>query len=69
MTLQGDNESVLLTVRDGSALAPVLLRAPVIDTAGRGLVIVERLSHRWGTAPNTDGGKSVWAWFDRHSLS
>ena len=69
VALLGDHESVLLTVRDGSALAPVRLLAPVIDTGGRGLAIVAELSHSWGTTPNTDGGKSVWAWFDKHALS
>ena len=69
VTLDGDHESVRLTVRDGSAIAPVLRSASVLGMGGRGLAIVDRLSHRWGTTPNTDGGKSVWAWFDKHSLS
>jgi anti-sigma regulatory factor (Ser/Thr protein kinase) len=68
VTLQGDNESVLLTVRDGSALAPLPRLAPVVETGGRGLAIVDRLSHRWGTTPSADGGKSVWAWFDKHPI-
>ena len=67
VTLQGDHESVLLTVRDGSALPPVVPDTHVMATHGRGLAIVAALSDRWGTRP-TDGGKSVWAWFDKHPL-
>lgn len=70
VTLQGNNESVLLTVRDGSAVVPVDLVAQPINmgTGGRGLAIVAELSDRWGTTPNTDGGKSVWAWFEKRPL-
>ena len=68
VTLQGDHESVLLTVRDGSALTPVVPVTHVMATHGRGLAIVAALSDRWGTTPNTNGGKSVWAWFDKHPL-
>lgn len=71
VTLQGKKESVLLTVRDGSAVAPdVLVAQPInMGTGGRGLAIVAELSDRWGTTPNTDGGKSVWARFDKRPLS
>jgi anti-sigma regulatory factor (Ser/Thr protein kinase) len=71
VTLQGTKESVLLTVRDGSAVVPVVLVAEAINmgTGGRGLAIVAELSDRWGTTSNTDGGKSMWAWFDTRPLS
>jgi anti-sigma regulatory factor (Ser/Thr protein kinase) len=64
LTLRGDDRSVLLEVRDGSALAAVLLPLPSTGASGRGLAIVERLSDRWGIAHHADGGKSVWAWFE-----
>lgn len=69
VTLRGDSTSVLLTVRDGSPLAPLLVAARVMDEGGRGIAIVRQLSHRWGTTTSTDGAKSVWAWFDRHPIS
>mgnify|MGYP003297045708 CR=1 FL=1 len=45
------------------------IHGAVLGTGGRGLAIVERLSHRWGITPSADGGKSVWAWFDKDSFS
>ena len=69
VTLRGDDHSVLLTVRDGSPLTPLLVTAQGMDERGRGIAIVGRLSHSWGTAASTDGAKSVWAWFDKHPIS
>ena len=67
VTLEGDEESVLLTVRDGSAFVPDVRVAQAMNTGtgGRGLAIVAELTDRCGTAPDADGGKSVWAWFDK----
>ncbi|MGZ4587056.1 MAG: ATP-binding protein [Mycobacteriaceae bacterium] len=69
--LQGNEESVVLTVRDGSAFLPVVPVAQAMNmgTGGRGLAIVAELSDRWGTTPHADSGKSVWAWFDKRPLS
>lgn len=50
-----------LSVRDGSPLLPV--RGSAGDTLsedGRGLLVVEALTHRWGCTPVPDG-KVVWA--------
>jgi anti-sigma regulatory factor (Ser/Thr protein kinase) len=64
VTLHGDDSSVALEVRDGSARGVVLSPLSRTSTSGRGLVIVDRLSDRWGVAHHADGGKSVWAWFE-----
>ena len=54
---------VLLTVRDSSASGPERVAADVLDTHGRGLVIVDHVSHDWGVAMGSRGSKSVWASF------
>jgi anti-sigma regulatory factor (Ser/Thr protein kinase) len=64
--LRGDPTSLLLTVRDGSPSAPVMVMAQVMDTRGRGVAIVAALSQRWGSTSGPDGAKSVWARFDQH---
>jgi anti-sigma regulatory factor (Ser/Thr protein kinase) len=64
VVLAGDDVSVLLTVRDASALRPTPLPAWAAGTRGRGLAIVGQLSRQWGTTPDADGGKSVWARFE-----
>jgi hypothetical protein len=41
---------------------PPQLRIPGLRAAGgRGLVLVDKLSRNWGTAPQPSGGKVVWA--------
>jgi hypothetical protein len=49
-----------IAVRDGSVVGPVPRDADVEDESGRGLLIIEALSHRWGWQPRP-GGKVVWA--------
>lgn len=53
---------LLLAVEDGGPGLPARLAMPGIDDggSGRGLALVEELSHRWGWLP-TDSGKVVWA--------
>lgn len=52
---------LMIAVQDGSTARPVLDRSPLSDAAtGRGLHLVEALSHRWGTLL-TPEGKVVWA--------
>ena len=53
---------VLLTVRDGSASAPIRTRPRASDIGGRGLMVVDRLSREWGAKIDA-GSKSVWASF------
>ena len=67
VTLQEDDQVVLLTVHDGSASAPVHSTANCLDTVGRGLSIVDLVSRNWGITPGPDGTKSVWAAFATHT--
>jgi anti-sigma regulatory factor (Ser/Thr protein kinase) len=65
VTLEAVEHSVLLKVRDGSPCHPVVLAGGTpLDTDGRGITIVARLSHDWGVTAHADGGKTVWAAFD-----
>lgn len=52
------NGVVLLAIRDGSTSVPVPTTPQVMDMGGRGLVLVEMLSHEWDAS--TDGSESVW---------
>lgn len=63
VTLSSANGTVLLAIQDESAAAPVRSAPDVMDVSGRGLMIVEVLSHKWGTSPDGHGFKSVWASF------
>jgi anti-sigma regulatory factor (Ser/Thr protein kinase) len=36
------------------------------DESGRGLLLVDALTDRWGTEPRTPSGKTVWAEIDQH---
>ena len=55
--------SILLDIQDGSTSAAVPTTPDVMDLSGRGLMIVELLSHDWGTRSHGQGFKSVWASF------
>lgn len=44
-----------LEVRDRDTRACVPRRAAALDDSGRGLLIVESLTHRWGVLPRPDG--------------
>ncbi len=54
---------VLLTVQDGSPSAPERVDAQVMDTQGRGMLLVDHTSHDWGVTEGPGGSKSVWASF------
>ena len=54
---------VRLAIRDGSPLPPVMSAPHLMDLGGRGLVLVEQLSHAWGSSTDGSGSKSVWATF------
>jgi signal transduction histidine kinase len=54
--------TVRVEVADDGPGRPELLRPSHDDEAGRGLLIVDGLAHRWGVHPNPGGpGKVVWA--------
>jgi hypothetical protein len=63
VTLAGLDETVLLTVRDGSLALPRRRDAQVLDPGGRGLEIVDIVSLEWGTNEDGAGSKAVWASF------
>ncbi len=63
VTLSEMNGVVLLAIRDGATSVPVKTTPQVMDKGGRGLVLVELLSHEWGASTDDSGSKSVWASF------
>jgi two-component sensor histidine kinase len=63
VTLSMTGGMVFLTLQDGSRLLPVRSAPTTTDPNGRGLMIVESLSHDWGTSADEGGSKSVWASF------
>ena len=65
VSLAGFELTVVLEVQDGSPSGARLVRARVLDTSGRGIAIVDATCRDWGVLGGVDGGKSVWAEFDR----
>ena len=60
--LTSDGQSVLIQVWDSDHHRPIRQNAGLDAEAGRGLLIVETLSTRWGySAPDGQRGKVVWA--------
>lgn len=56
-----DEVSLQVRVRDGSSSLPVQRTATQEDEGGRGLLLLDLISHVWGVDPEADGnGKSVW---------
>ena len=54
------DHSIVVEVTDGSDVLPVLERYPSRCESGRGLLLVDALSQRWG-ADLVPAGKTVWA--------
>ncbi|MDX3076206.1 SpoIIE family protein phosphatase [Streptomyces sp. MI02-7b] len=52
--------ALICEVSDTSSTAPHLRRARTFDEGGRGLLLVARLTDRWGTR-QTPAGKTIWA--------
>jgi two-component sensor histidine kinase len=63
VSLQELVRGVLLTVQDGSPSAPERVDAEVTDTHGRGLFLIDHVSHAWGVTGGPGRSKSVWASF------
>ena len=63
VTLERVDESVLLTVTDGSPVPPMQLATDLLEAGGRGLSIVDLVSGDWGVIRRPGEGKSVWASF------
>lgn len=69
VTLEKWQNSLRLVVEDESDLEPVVLNLESESENGRGLHIVNELSHEWGFE-KTEEGKKVWAAFSRpHNLA
>ncbi|MFK4273419.1 ATP-binding protein, partial [Streptomyces milbemycinicus] len=54
------DHSLICEVSDASSTAPHLRRARAFDEGGRGLLLVARLSQRWGSRQTTEG-KTIWS--------
>lgn len=63
VTLERDDQALLLTVTDGSPDPPVQLPTHLLDPGGRGLSLVDKVSRDWGVIRRPGEGKSVWASF------
>ncbi len=60
--LSSDRSRLLIQVWDTSSHPPARTDAGGDDESGRGLLIVEAISTKWGWHPKQDqGGKMVWA--------
>jgi anti-sigma regulatory factor (Ser/Thr protein kinase) len=59
LQLRSDHARLLVLVSDASPLPPVRKDPAVGEESGRGLVLVEELSDRWGWTPDGDG-KTCW---------
>jgi hypothetical protein len=63
VTLDQVDQSVLLTVTDGSPDPPVQRATDLLTTGSHGLSIVDLVSADWGVIRRPGEGKSVWASF------
>ncbi len=60
LTVNRTDDGVLIEVHDRSTALPVLRPVSPESPRGRGMIIVNALSKRWGVTPDADG-KTVWA--------
>ncbi|CAM5473940.1 MULTISPECIES: SpoIIE family protein phosphatase [Streptomyces] len=54
------DHSLICEVTDSSSTAPHMRRARTFDEGGRGLLLVARLSQRWGSRQTVEG-KTIWS--------
>ena len=59
--LLADTARILIIVWDASPQPPIRADVSTEAESGRGLLLVEALSHQWGTSAAPAGGKTVWA--------
>ncbi len=60
--LLADTTRILILVWDANPHLPALVQAEEYAESGRGLLLVQALSQRWGSCPTPQmGGKVVWA--------
>lgn len=55
-----DDCGVLVSVTDDSTADPVVQHPAPTAVSGRGMALVEALSHSWGVDHHEDMGKTVW---------
>lgn len=60
LTVTLDGDAVRVSLHDGSDRQPVVRPLRLDAERGRGLVLVEALSRRWGVEAIDDDGKAVW---------
>jgi anti-sigma regulatory factor (Ser/Thr protein kinase) len=61
LMVEKDVDKVRVTVTDQGRAEPVAHGMPESEAIrGRGLAIVDRLSHRWGVRTDPHGGTAVW---------
>ncbi len=53
-------DALICEVSDAGSTSPRMRRARILDEGGRGLLLVARLTERWGTRFTPDG-KTIWA--------
>jgi anti-sigma regulatory factor (Ser/Thr protein kinase) len=58
--VSGTSDGVRVEVDDGAPGLPVMRRTDTTSVRGRGLLIVEALSRRWGVARLDSRAKTVW---------
>ena len=63
LSLDHNARAVVVTVQDCSPSVPVMGVPNVMDTHGRGLFLVDSISHEWGVVEQGNGAASVWASF------
>jgi anti-sigma regulatory factor (Ser/Thr protein kinase) len=56
-----DGRQVLVLVWDANPQPPARIQPDTYAEGGRGLLLVEAYSARWGSYPDVSGGKVVWA--------
>ncbi len=61
VVVRWDDEVLRIEVHDPDPRQPVPSWRSTEEDSGRGLLLVEALSYRWGTLPIHDGGKCVYA--------
>jgi anti-sigma regulatory factor (Ser/Thr protein kinase) len=59
LQMRSDGARLLVLVSDASPLPPIRKDAAPGEESGRGLVLVDELSDRWGWTPHQDG-KTCW---------
>lgn len=67
--LLAERTRLLILVWDASPLPPVPVTTSDDAENGRGLLLVDTLSTRWGHFPLSSGGKAVWSLLEEHAMT